>query len=77
MQVVQATSREYSVPHHPQTSGCRRFCSFDNDVDGPALTLTFRTTTMGEGKEYTLEEVAKHTNSDSCWLIIGNASNGA
>ena len=27
-------------------------------------------------KEYTLEEVQKHTSSSDCWLIIGNASNG-
>jgi hypothetical protein len=27
-------------------------------------------------KEYTLEEVSKHTSSKSCWLIIGNATNG-
>ena len=28
-------------------------------------------------KEYTLEEVSKHTKTEDCWLIIGNASNGA
>lgn len=27
-------------------------------------------------KEYTLEEVSKHTTTDSCWLVIGNSSNG-
>ncbi|GKZ00573.1 hypothetical protein MPSEU_001009500 [Mayamaea pseudoterrestris] len=27
-------------------------------------------------KEFTLDEVAEHRTSDSCWLIIGNASNG-
>lgn len=27
-------------------------------------------------KEYTLEEVSKHTKHDDCWLIIGNSSNG-
>jgi hypothetical protein len=27
-------------------------------------------------KEYTLEEVAQHTSTESCWLIIGNPSNG-
>merc|ERR1712151_1162044 len=27
-------------------------------------------------KEYTLEEIGKHTTEESCWLIIGNASNG-
>jgi hypothetical protein len=29
-----------------------------------------------ELKEYTSEEVSKHTTTESCWLIIGNASNG-
>jgi hypothetical protein len=33
------------------------------------------TTNTGE-KEYTLDEVSQHTTTDSCWLIIGNASNG-
>ena len=28
-------------------------------------------------KEYTLDEIAKHTKQDDCWLIIGNASTGA
>jgi hypothetical protein len=27
-------------------------------------------------KTYTLEEVKKHTSSESCWLIIGNANTG-
>jgi hypothetical protein len=27
-------------------------------------------------KQFTLEEVAKHTTHDDCWLIIGNQSNG-
>ena len=27
-------------------------------------------------KEYTLDAIAKHNSADSCWLIIGNASNG-
>lgn len=27
-------------------------------------------------KEYTADEVAKHTSNDDCWLIIGNSSNG-
>lgn len=31
----------------------------------------------GKKKEYTLEEVSKHTTQDNCWLIIGNATNGA
>jgi len=29
-----------------------------------------------EKKEYDLEEISKHTTSKSCWLIIGNATNG-
>jgi len=29
-----------------------------------------------ELKEYTADEVAKHTKQDSCWLVIGNQSNG-
>jgi cytochrome b involved in lipid metabolism len=28
-------------------------------------------------KEYTLEEISKHTTQESCWLIIGNLNNGA
>ena len=28
-------------------------------------------------KEYTLEDVQGHTSSSDCWLVIGNASNGA
>ena len=28
-------------------------------------------------KELTLEEISKHNTQDSCWLIIGNLSNGA
>jgi len=28
-------------------------------------------------KEFTLDEVKKHTTAEDCWLIIGNASNGA
>lgn len=31
---------------------------------------------MSELKEYTLDEVAKHTTTDSCWLVIGNDNNG-
>ena len=27
-------------------------------------------------KQYELDEVAKHTSTESCWLIIGNSSNG-
>ncbi|KAL7573398.1 hypothetical protein ACA910_006504 [Epithemia clementina (nom. ined.)] len=27
-------------------------------------------------KEYTLDEIAKHNTAESCWLIIGNATNG-
>lgn len=27
-------------------------------------------------KEFTLEEVQQHTSTSSCWLIIGNSSNG-
>mmetsp|Transcript_20924 Transcript_20924/g.45556 ORF Transcript_20924/g.45556 Transcript_20924/m.45556 type:complete len:138 (+) Transcript_20924:231-644(+) len=33
----------------------------------------------GENKElkvYSSEEVSKHTSSDDCWMIIGNANNG-
>lgn len=29
-----------------------------------------------ELKEYTADEVFKHTTQDDCWLVIGNASNG-
>jgi cytochrome b involved in lipid metabolism len=29
-----------------------------------------------ELKEYTSDDVSKHTTTDSCWLIIGNSSNG-
>lgn len=32
--------------------------------------------TMGEGKEYTLEQVSKHNKQEDCWLIIGNLNNG-
>jgi hypothetical protein len=28
-------------------------------------------------KEFTLEEIKGHTSSSDCWLVIGNASNGA
>jgi hypothetical protein len=28
-------------------------------------------------KEFALEEVQGHTSSSDCWLVIGNASNGA
>jgi hypothetical protein len=28
-------------------------------------------------KEFTQEEVSKHTTSESCWLTIGNSNNGA
>ena len=28
-------------------------------------------------KEFTLDEVKKHTTAEDCWLIIGNQSNGA
>ena len=28
-------------------------------------------------KEYTAEEVSKHTAQEDCWLVIGNESNGA
>ena len=31
---------------------------------------------MSELKEYSLDEVAKHTTAESCWLIIGNDNNG-
>ena len=31
---------------------------------------------MSELKQYTLEEVSKHTTAESCWLIIGNEKNG-
>lgn len=27
-------------------------------------------------KEYTSDEVSKHTSEDDCWMIIGNESNG-
>lgn len=29
-----------------------------------------------ELKEYTADEVSKHTTQDDCWLVIGNQSNG-
>jgi cytochrome b involved in lipid metabolism len=29
-----------------------------------------------ELKEYTTEEIAKHTADDDCWMIIGNENNG-
>jgi cytochrome b involved in lipid metabolism len=28
-------------------------------------------------KEYTADEVFKHTSQEDCWLVIGNESNGA
>ena len=28
-------------------------------------------------KEFTLDEIKKHTTAEDCWLIIGNESNGA
>jgi hypothetical protein len=31
---------------------------------------------MSELKQYTLDEVSKHTTAESCWLIIGNEKNG-
>lgn len=33
---------------------------------------------MGEKelKEFTADEVSKHTTQDDCWLVIGNQSNG-
>lgn len=33
---------------------------------------------MAEDKktEFTLEDVSKHTTTESCWLVIGNASTG-
>ena len=31
---------------------------------------------MSEAKEFTLDEVAKHTKTEDCWLVIGNATNG-
>jgi cytochrome b involved in lipid metabolism len=37
--------------------------------------LTMAPKNTGE-KTYTLEEVSKHTKTEDCWLIIGNASNG-
>lgn len=39
------------------------------------LTLPF-ITIMSAEKEYTLGEVAEHTTTESCWLIIGNEKNG-
>jgi hypothetical protein len=41
-----------------------------NDVDPPS--------TMSEEvkKLITLDEVKQHTTADSCWLVIGNSSNG-
>ena len=34
------------------------------------------TTETKELKEYTTDEVSKHTSEDDCWLIIGNEMNG-
>jgi hypothetical protein len=31
---------------------------------------------MSETKEYTLDEVSKHTKTEDCWLVIGNGTNG-
>lgn len=31
---------------------------------------------MAPAKEYTLDEISKHTSAEDCWLIIGNQSNG-
>jgi len=38
----------------------------------------FQPTNMAdkELKEYTADEVSKHTTQDDCWLVIGNQSNG-
>lgn len=27
-------------------------------------------------KEFTLDEVQQHTSTKSCWLIVGNSTNG-
>lgn len=29
-----------------------------------------------ELKEFTADEVSKHTTQEDCWLVIGNQSNG-
>jgi len=33
-------------------------------------------TSEKKNNEYTLEEVAEHTSYESCWMIIGNSTNG-
>jgi hypothetical protein len=50
------------------------------ELNNSALDLAFSKLripeTMSELKEYTAEEVSKHTSEKSCWLVIGNDSNG-